>query len=34
MPFTKRGVYFVLDDTRYEAVVFLTTVPARAIPLR
>jgi hypothetical protein len=30
----QRGVSFVLDDTRYEAVVLLTTVPARALPLR
>ena len=30
----QRGVSFVLDDTRYEAVVILTPVPARALPLR
>jgi hypothetical protein len=30
----QRRLSFVLDDTRYEAIVILTTVPARALPLR
>jgi hypothetical protein len=30
----QRRLSFVLDDTRYQAVVILTSVPARALPLR